>query len=64
MSAPVGATVRTEASREERPWPATNSSSMDFQRSPPVTIEKRLPMAQACRIEASAMPTTGTGRSP
>ena len=43
-----------------RPWLATNSSSIDFQRSPPVTIEKRLPSAQACRIEASAMPTTGT----
>ena len=61
MSAPVGATVRTEASRDDRPMPATNSSSIDCQRSPPVTIEKRPPSAQACSTEASAMPTTGTG---
>ena len=61
MSPPVCARQRTLASLSAKPSWATNSSSMGFHRSPPVTMAKRRPRRQASWHDASAMPTTGTG---
>ena len=63
ISPPVGATVRIEANWLPSPRATIISVSIACQRSPPVTIEKRLPPVAASAQEASIRLMTGTAET-
>ena len=61
QSSTVNGVVRIDAQRVSSPCSLTMSSSIGFTRGSTLTIVKRWATVQAMSIEASAMPTTGTG---